>query len=64
MTDLGHTFVVEIDPDMELGTVMVLLEAEVNFNSRPVCFSDLELLIRYSPQYLSANKAYLMKGEI
>ena len=31
MTDLGHTFVVEIDPNMDLGTVMVLLEAEVNF---------------------------------
>ena len=29
VTDLGHTFVVEIDPNMELGTVMVLLEAEV-----------------------------------
>jgi DNA damage-inducible protein 1 len=32
-TDLGHTFVVEIDPNMELGTVMVLLEAEVNLLS-------------------------------
>ena len=63
MTDLGHTFVVEIDPDMELGTVMVLLEAEVNFPCS-VCLPDLELLIRYSPQYLSVNKAYLMKGEI
>jgi len=28
VTDLGHTFVVEIDPNMELGNVMVLLEAE------------------------------------
>ena len=36
-TDLGHTFVVEMDPNMELGTVMVLLEAEVNFRfNKPV----------------------------
>jgi len=48
VTDLGHTFVVEIDPNMELGTVMVLLEAEVNFlkfNSGPTHLSDVELLI-------------------
>jgi hypothetical protein len=42
VTDLGHTFVVEIDPNMELGNVMVLLEAEVNFllvsTSRPTRF--------------------------
>ena len=31
VTDLGQTFVVEIDSNMELGNVMVLLEAEVNF---------------------------------
>lgn len=30
MTDLGQTFVVEIDPNMELENVMALLEAEVN----------------------------------
>ena len=29
MTDLGQTFVVEIDPEMELENVMALLEAEV-----------------------------------
>lgn len=29
VNDLGDTFVVEIDANMELGTVMVLLEAEV-----------------------------------
>ena len=40
MTDLGHTFVVEIDPNMELGTVMVLLEAEVNFLQRSHGFSS------------------------
>lgn len=30
VTDLGQTFVVEIDPNMELENVMALLEAEVN----------------------------------
>lgn len=29
VTDLGETFVVEIDPSMELENVMALLEAEV-----------------------------------
>ena len=29
ITDLGQTFVVEIDPNMELENVMALLEAEV-----------------------------------
>lgn len=29
MTDLGQSFVVEIDPNMELENVMALLEAEV-----------------------------------
>lgn len=29
VTDLGQTFVVEIDPNMELENVMALLEAEV-----------------------------------
>lgn len=30
VTDLGQTFVVEIDPNMELENVMALLEAEVS----------------------------------
>ena len=30
VTDLGQSFVVEIDPDMELENVMALLEAEVS----------------------------------
>ena len=29
MTELGQSFVVEIDPNMELENVMALLEAEV-----------------------------------
>jgi DNA damage-inducible protein 1 len=30
VNDLGQSFVVEIDPDMELENVMALLEAEVH----------------------------------
>lgn len=30
VTDLGQSFVVEIDPNMELENVMALLEAEVS----------------------------------
>ena len=37
MNDLGNTFVVEIDPNMELGNVMVLLEAEVT----PLCSASI-----------------------
>ena len=33
ITDLGHSFVIEIDPNMELENVMALLEAEVHFVS-------------------------------
>ena len=29
VTDLGQSFVIEIDPNMELENVMALLEAEV-----------------------------------
>lgn len=47
MTDLGHSFVVEIDPNMELGTVMVLLEAEVKLPLVQLdALSDFEILIR------------------
>ena len=31
ITELGQSFVVEIDPNMELENVMALLEAEVHF---------------------------------
>jgi hypothetical protein len=31
VTDLGQSFVVEIDPNMELENVMALLEAEVSW---------------------------------
>jgi len=44
-TDLGHTFVVEIDPNMELGTVMVLLEAEssIPVNEQSISYEGREL---------------------
>ncbi len=31
ITELGQSFVIEIDPNMELENVMVLLEAEVTY---------------------------------
>lgn len=34
VTDIGQTFVVEIDPGMELENVMALLEAEVSGSQR------------------------------
>lgn len=33
VTDTGHSFVVEIDPNMELENVMALLEAEASENT-------------------------------
>jgi hypothetical protein len=38
LTDLGQSFVVEIDPNMELENVMALLEAEVSIS--PSVFHD------------------------
>lgn len=43
VNDLGNTFVVEIDPNMDLGSVMVLLEAEVSSTAS----SDLGLFDSY-----------------
>lgn len=41
VTDLGQTYAVDIDPDMELENVMALLEAEVSrFLSTPLLFSS------------------------
>lgn len=39
MTDLGQSFVVEIDPNMELENVMALLEAEVSCGRVSYCRS-------------------------
>lgn len=39
VNDLGQSFVIEIDPNMELENVMVLLEAEVcrSFSAFSIC---------------------------
>lgn len=50
VTDLGQTFVVEIDPEMELENVMALLEAE---SSIPIA----EQSISYENRELSNPKA-------
>lgn len=68
MTDLGQTFVVEIDPNMELENVMALLEAEVNqpftiHASGILNPCSFFILLLGSHQYLLTNKAYLMKEE-
>lgn len=45
MTDLGQTFVVEIDPNMELENVMALLEAEssIPVNEQSISYEGREL---------------------
>ena len=40
LNDLGQSFVVEIDPNMELENVMALLEAEVS-NRRSFDFGEV-----------------------
>lgn len=65
VTDFGDSFVVEIDPNMELENVMALLEAEVSYCYSPFsCFRVVFIHITFdSLQYLSMNRAYLIKGE-
>lgn len=36
-TDLGQTYMIEIDPQMELENIMALLEAEVSSVAFPFC---------------------------
>lgn len=43
VNDLGQSFVVEIDPNMELENVMALLEAEVS-KSRGLCYTTPDAL--------------------
>lgn len=42
MNDLGQSFVVEIDPNMELENVMALLEAEVSLSSHYDLLREVE----------------------
>lgn len=45
VNDLGQTFVIEVDPNMELENVMALLEAEVRqISTWPVSVVDLHSL--------------------
>lgn len=46
VTDLGQSFVVEIDPNMELENVMALLEAEASRVEKSSCTS--KQLVLYS----------------
>jgi len=63
VTDLGQSFVVDIDPTMELENVMALLEAEVSsrrlLHNQHVFYAPIHSLVS-----LSMNKAYLMTGMI
>lgn len=53
VTDLGQSFVVEIDPNMELENVMALLEAEVSRDVLPQTRPHLGA----SPAFRLHNKA-------
>ena len=63
VTDLGQSFVVEIDPNMELEDVMALLEAEVR--SLSFFVSTRSLVPRFhasSPAFQLASKVFPMRG--
>jgi hypothetical protein len=47
VTDLGHSFLLEIDPNMELENVMALLEAEVRRDVRLQTLVLIFALVRY-----------------
>jgi len=49
VTDLGQSYAVEIDPDMELENVMALLEAEVSRFTLPPSSQDLHISILFFP---------------
>ena len=60
-TELGQTFSVEIDPQMELENVMALLEAEVGPLSFPQMCGSIKG-VWCSPAFQLQNKASLTKG--
>lgn len=65
VTDLGQSFVVEIDPDMELENVMALLEAEVRtlFVSEPLHQNSTRFVFSLCSQgSLSPNRVFTMKA--
>ena len=53
VNDFGQSFVVEIDPNMELENVMALLEAEASLGhlSRPSGIDYLTFISSCSPAY-------------
>jgi hypothetical protein len=66
VNDFGATFVIEIDPNMELENVMALLEVEA---SRRQMITHLLIVhsiscTTHSPEFPLQNKASHMKGEI
>ncbi len=48
VNDLGQTFVVEVDPNMELENVMALLEAEVRLRRLELGLARLTSTVRDS----------------
>ena len=67
LTDLGQSFVVEIDPNMELENVMALLEAEVtispsfamNTTIHP-CYLFSDSLSRFSVRSPCSGAEYIL----
>jgi hypothetical protein len=55
LTEMGETYVVEIDPEMELENVMALIEAEVRYY-RPLTF--LSLFINWKALYRLTTPIY------
>lgn len=49
VTDLGQSYAVDIDPDMELENVMALLEAEVRQTFHPAHNSHMSILFLSLP---------------
>ena len=65
VNDLGQSFVVEIDPNMELENVMVLVEAEAGvYCVVHKLLKYSELLLHFSLVYRSTSSLYPTKDEI
>jgi hypothetical protein len=62
LNDLGQSFVVEIDSNMELENVMALLEAEVSGEGLSLKDPAEENLLLFSLVSPWANKVSRMKG--
>ena len=61
VTDLGQSYAVDIDPDMELENVMALLEAEVGHSPLPSTYNlHISLLFslrtpHFSPRTMTSS---------